>query len=255
MKVLKGPNGRRLQMDVPDRNTINERGEIAGTLLVNGNRRAARWSRRGRAQFLPALPGHTWTNAWSINDEGVVSGWSRRLPNDDGENNPVVWTKTGKVVRLATPPGRADGAAEASNRAGLIVGYTGNLGTDTDPESNQAAVWSARGAQPRLLGPAAPLAYAELVDVNERGQVAGMYGSFTEGGFAAAVPAIWKTGWPRLRPIPLPAKARAHAVAVAQLNDINSRGTIVGNAFGLSAPEYSALQGIYPTIWTCQFGR
>ena len=50
-----------------------------------------RWSPDGKATLLPALPGHTWTNVWSINDDGVVSGWSRKLPNDDGENNPVIW--------------------------------------------------------------------------------------------------------------------------------------------------------------------
>ena len=112
MTVLKGPNGRVQQADVPDRNAINERGEIAGTLLVAGQRRAVRWTRKGKASFLPALPGHTWTNAWSINNDGIVSGWSRKLPNDDGENNPVIWTKSGKVIALKAPPGRADGAAE-----------------------------------------------------------------------------------------------------------------------------------------------
>ena len=100
-----------------------------------------RWTRKGKATFLRPLPGHTWTNAWSIGKDGVVSGWSRKLPNDDGENNPVIWTRSGKVIALKTAPGRADGAAEATNRSGLTVGYLGNLGTDTDPESDQAAVW------------------------------------------------------------------------------------------------------------------
>ena len=93
MTVLKGPNGRRRQADVPDRNAINERGEIAATLLIAGQRRAVRWTRKGKAALLPALPGHTWTNAWSIGEDGVVSGWSRKLPSDDGENNPVIWTQ------------------------------------------------------------------------------------------------------------------------------------------------------------------
>ena len=89
--------------------------------------------------------------------DGVVSGWSRKLPSDDGENNPVIWTKSGKVIALKTAPGRADGAAEATNRSGLTVGYLGNLGTDTDPESDQAAVWRTRTAEPQLIGPARPL--------------------------------------------------------------------------------------------------
>ena len=92
MTLLKGPNGRKQQADVPDRNTINERGQIAATLLIAGQRqRGALDAATGKASSLPALPGHTWTNAWSINSDGVVSGWSRKLPNDDGENNPVIW--------------------------------------------------------------------------------------------------------------------------------------------------------------------
>ena len=42
---------------------------------------------------------------------------------------------------MKTAPGRADGAAEATNASGLTVGYLGNLGTDAAPESDQAAVW------------------------------------------------------------------------------------------------------------------
>ena len=49
-------------------------------------------------------------------------------------------------------------------------------------------------------GPARPAyTYAELVDVNDRGQAAGMSGTFTETGFPEAKPAIWRTGWDGLR--------------------------------------------------------
>ena len=254
MTLLKGPNGRKRQADTPDRNAINERGQITATLLVAGQRRAVRWTRKGKASFLPALPGHTWTNAWSIGKDGVVSGWSRKLPNDDGENNPVIWTKSGKVIALKTPPDRADGAAEATNRSGLTVGYLGNLGTDTDPESDQAAVWQTRTAAPQLIGPTGPYAYAELIDVNDRGQAAGMSGTFTEDGFPDAKPAIWRTGWDSLRTLRVPAKTRAHPVVVTQLNDINARGAIVGDVAGLTAKDFGALSRIYPVLWKCPFG-
>ena len=149
-----------MQADVPDRNAINDRGQIAGTLLIAGRRQAVRWSPDGEATLLPALPGHTWTNAWSINGDGVVSGWSRELPNDDGENNPVIWDASGKVVPLKTAPGRADGAAEATNRSGLTVGYLGNLGTDADPERDNAVVWQSRTAGRACWGaPLPPYGY------------------------------------------------------------------------------------------------
>ncbi len=256
MTMLTGPNGRRSQADVPDRNAINERGEMAGTLLIAGQRQAVRWSPDGKATLLPALPGHTWTNVWSINSDGVVSGWSRKKPNDDGENNPVIWDSSGKVVPLQTAPGRADGAAEATNRSGLTVGYLGNLGTPADPERGNAVVWQSRTAGPRLLGrPAPPYAIAELVDVNDRGQAAGMSGTFTKNGFPVSAPAIWRPGWTALKPLPIPAAARKSQVVVTNLNDINNRGDIVGNVYGLAAKDYSALRRIDPVLWTCPFGR
>ena len=148
MTLLKGPNGKLQQVDAPDRNMVNDRGQIAGTLMINEWPQAVRWAPDGKATVLPALPGHTWTYAFGLNDDGVVSGWSRKLPNDDGEENPVLWDASGKVVPLKTAPGRADGIAEATNRSGLTVGYLGNLGTDgipgvanTDPERDNAVIW------------------------------------------------------------------------------------------------------------------
>jgi hypothetical protein len=256
MTLLRGPGERREQVAVPDRNAINERGEIAGTLTGGGRRRAVRWSRTGKATLLPPLPGHTWTNAWSIAQDGTVSGWSRRLPNEDGENNPVIWSRSGAVTALGTVPGRADGAAEATNRSGLTVGYLGNLGTETDPENDSATAWSSATAAPQFLDRATPQdTYGELVDVNDRGQAAGMSGTFTSTGFPRARPAIWQTGATGLRTLTVPRAARRHRVVSTQLNDINARGDIVGNAFGLSAAAFDKLQRIYPVLWTCPFGR
>ena len=255
MNVLKGPSGRRAQLAAtPDRNAINERGEIAGTLLIAGDMRAVRWTGSGKASILPGLPGHAWTLAWSINRDGVVSGWSRKEPNEDGENNPVAWTASRDVVALKTPPGRADGAAEATNASGLIVGYTGTLGTDQDPESDQAAVWQTAAAEPLLLGPTDPYAFAELVDVNNRGQAVGGTGTFTPNGFADARAAIWQPGETTLRTLPIPAATQTQPVLVSPPTDINNHGTIVGTVFGLAAKAYDQLRDIHAVIWKCQFG-
>jgi uncharacterized membrane protein len=254
MRVLKGPNGRRQQAAViPDRNAINDRGEIAGTLLIAGNMRAVRWRRHGRASLLPALPGHAWALAWSINGDGVVSGWSRRQPNEDGENNPIIWTPSRDAVALKTAPGRADGAAEAANASGLIVGYLGNLGTDQDPESDQAAIWQTTTAAPLLIGPTDPYAYAELVDVNDSGQAVGASGTFAPNGFTDAHAAIWQAGDTALRELPIPAASRRLPVVVSGPNDVNNQGAIVGTVFGLTAKDYSALSRIHAVLWKCQF--
>ncbi len=263
MTVLKGPDGRRRQADPSNRNAINDLGEIVATLLVAGDRRAVRWTQDGRASFLPGLPGHAWTDAFSINDDGVVSGWSRKLPSEDGAENPVLWTRSGKVVPLKTAPGRADGIAEATNRSGLTVGYLGNLGTDgvpgvpnADPERDNAVFWESREARPRLLGRPAPVhVIEELVDVNDHGQAAGMSGTFAANGFISSEPRIWRRGWASLRPLPVPAGARKSRVVVTNLNDINNRGVIVGNVYGLAGGDYSQLRRIDPVLWTCAFGR
>jgi probable HAF family extracellular repeat protein len=259
MTVLNGPNGQLLYTDNPGgggRNAINSSGEMAWTMVVGGDRRAVRWTPDGTATFLPALPGHTWTDAFGINDDGIVSGWSRKLPNDDGAENPVLWTPSGKVLPLKTAPGRADGIAEATNRAGLTVGYLGNQ-TEREPESNQFAVWRTRTAKPQLLGPVRPNLIAELVDVNDRGQAAGMTGTMNPtNGFILARAVIWQTGWPRVRPLALPtASRRANPFLVPQLNDINARGAIVGTVFGLASKDFASLRRIDPVLWTCQFGR
>jgi uncharacterized membrane protein len=252
MTLLKG----RPQVDVPDRNTINARGQMAGTVISGGKRQAVRWSAGGDAFALPPLPGHTWTNAWSVNDQGVVSGWSRALPSDDGENNPVLWDAAGNVAALKTVPGRADGTAEATNRSGMTVGYLGNLGTDADPERDNAVVWSSASAEPQVLGAPAPaFGYSELTDVNDRGRAAGAIGHFTDDGFTVIRPAIWRTGWTALKRLPIPPRARKSRVVVGGANDINRRGDVVGNVFGLTAEDFGALQRIYPVLWRCAFNR
>jgi uncharacterized membrane protein len=259
MTVLKGPGGQLLHTDNPGqagRNAINSRGEMVWTVIVQGKRRAVRWTPEGKATFLPALPGHTWTDAFSINDDGVVSGWSSKISNKIGEENPVLWTPAGKVLPLKTVLGQSDGIADATNRSGLTVGYLGNLGTDKDSEHDQFAVWRSRTAEPRLLGPVRANLITEFVDVNDRGQVTGMTGlANPKTGFVSAKAVIWKAGWNRVRPLALPkASRRASPVVVPALNDINDRGDIVGTVYGAARKDYSSVRRIDPVVWACAFG-
>jgi probable HAF family extracellular repeat protein len=259
MTVLRGPSGRRQQASgnpgSGGRNAINDRGEMTWTLMVAGSPRAVRWAPNGKASLLPRLPGHAWSWAFGINDDGIVSGWSRKLPSEDGEENPVIWTRAGKIVALQTVPGRADGIAEATNRSGLTVGYLGNQ-SDTEPESDQFAVWQTRTAAPRLMGPVRANLIAEFIDVNDRGQAVGLTGALNPNtGFTLAQPMIWRTGWAGPRSLRVPAASRrANPVLVTSLNDLNNRGAIVGNVYGLTGKDYSKLRRIDPVLWTCAFG-
>jgi hypothetical protein len=193
---------------------------------------------------------------FGINDAGIVTGWSRKLPNEDGEENPVLWTTDDKVVALRTARGQADGIAEATNSSGLIVGYLGNLGTDDDPEHDQLAVWRSRTAAPQLLGKPRDWVIAEFVDVNDRGQAVGMTGPLDgKTGFSHASAVVWQKGWTGTRPLAAPAASRkANPVLVMEVNDLNESGAIVGNVFGLSGKAYDKLRRIDPVLWTCAFG-
>ena len=202
------------------------------------------------------MPGHAWTDAFGINDDGIVSGWSRKLPNDDGAENPVLWTRSGKVISLKTVRGQADGIAEATNHAGMTVGYLGNQ-SKAKPEMDQFAVWRTRAAAPQLMGPLRPNLIAEFVDINDRGQAIGMTGTQNpKTGFVSPARAvIWRTGWTAVRSLPVPAASRrANPFVVPALNDINARGAIVGNVYGLAGETYSDLRRIDPVVWTCAFG-
>jgi probable HAF family extracellular repeat protein len=255
MTVLKDPSGKVRPVEPSQRNAINQRGEIAATMFVGDTPRAVRWTSDGKAAFLPGLPGHAWSWVFSINDDGIVSGWSRKLASDDGEENPVLWPRSGKVVPLKTVRGQADGIAEATNRSGLTVGYLGNQ-SPTDPEMDQFAVWKTRTSEPQLLGKRSPNVIAELVDVNDRGQAIGMTGTLDpNSGFVHGNAVIWQTGWADVRPLAVPAAARVNPVLVTQLNDVNAGGAIVGNVYGLSGKAYDKLRRIDPVLWTCAFGR
>jgi probable HAF family extracellular repeat protein len=256
MTVLRAPNGQSAYTDNPGaggRNAINSRGEVAWTLVVGVDRRAVRWTPDGKATFLPGLPGHTWTDASSINDDGVVSGWTRKVSGLDGEEKPVLWDAAAKVTRLRTAPGRANGIAEATNRSGVTVGLLGkgNLGSD----QTDAVVWQSRSAEPRLLDRPAPRRLVELADVNDRGQAVGISGAVAKDGFVLAQPRIWRTGWTSLKPIRIPPELETSPVVVTTVNDINNLGEIVGTVYGLARKNLASVRRIDPVLWTCQFGR
>jgi hypothetical protein len=67
--------------------------------------------------------------------------------------------------------------------------------------------------------------------------------------------AVWRTrtAEPRLRGRVSP---NTNTIAeLVDLNDINARGAIVGNVYGLVGKDFSKLRRIDPVLWTCAFGR
>src|SRR4051794_19529947 len=125
----------------------------------------------------------------------------------------------------------------------------------TAPERDNAVVWQSRTASPHVIGrPARAHAVDELVDVNDRGQAAAVSSTLTNTGFLHSRPRIWRVGWTSLRPLPIPPALRGSRVVVTVLNDINERGAIVGNVYGLAGKDYGKLRRIDPVLWVCPFG-
>ena len=56
-------------------------------------------------------------------------------------------------------------------------------------------------------------------------------------------------------PFASPPQLEYNPVVVTQLNDINARGAIVGDVYGLAAKDFGALSRIDPVLWKCPFGR
>ena len=172
----------------------------------------------------------------------------------------MIWDESDKAIPMKTAPGRADGAADATNRSGLTVGYLGNLGTDgipgvPTPTPRGTMPWSGSHAwQSRACWGAAPVhAFAELVDVNDRGQAAGMSGTFTNTGFPLSSRNL--ADWLEFsEAAPDPGGSTEKPGGGHPLNDINNRGDIVGNVYGLAAKDYCKLRRIDPVLWTCAFG-
>ena len=259
MAVLRGPNGALLHTDNPGlggRNAINSSGEMTWTVIVRGDRRAVRWTPNGKATYLPALPGHAWTDAFGINDDGIVSGWSRKLPNADGAENPVLWTRSGKVIPLKTSPGQADGIAEATQRCRLDGGLS------REPEQDGARDGSVRGVaaasgRATAHGPVARKP-DRRVRRRQRPRAGGRHDGHDEPqdrlppsqgrDLADGLARLFgRSPFRRCLVAPTPSSLPA-------LNDINEQGAIVGNVFGLAGQDLFGPAPHRSGRGTCSFG-
>ena len=135
---------------------INDRGEVVGYSLVDGQAQAIRWTAAGRPTRLPSLGGAGGTTQpFAINNQGVVVGTSYLGPNS-GEQHAVSWSSSGVITDLNLP-GSTFGLASGINNRGQVVGQM------TNP------VWSAYSSQSSFVAPAT----GPAVIVATSGQAAG----------------------------------------------------------------------------------
>jgi probable HAF family extracellular repeat protein len=151
---------------------VNSKGQVVGFSRGGAVEHAFSWTSRGGMVDLGALPGGDGrSEATALNDNGQVIGSSSAKFGSGAFS----WTAAGGMVNLGHIPGTDLTSAAAVNNAGQVVGAWGKMANyrNLGGESH-AFSWTARDG----LIPLPPLTGTDLgewaVDVNNRGQVAGV---------------------------------------------------------------------------------
>ena len=219
--------------DNPFGGEINDRGEAVGyseTSVLDpdgedvcgfGTKLTCRpflWH-QGQLSALPVLDGNN-GQASAMNNRGQITGFAETTIPDSTCTSPshtmlpVLWEK-GQPQPLPTVGSDPDGAANAINDRGQVVGYSG-----TCTAGLHAVLWEDDNASPLpdlKTG-------AQAFGVNDRGQIVGLVGSTDGATFYAA---LWENGTlTNLHTLP------GDFAAIA--SGINNRGQVVGSTLDSS---------------------
>lgn len=181
---------------------------------------------------LPTLPGANNDNAFNLNDEGLVVGFSENGIRDSCLNNgsspifrfeAVLWEPNGKIRELHPLPGDTVGFALGINDGGQVVGASGlcsNTAIPPSPAGAHAVLWEEDGS-PTDLGSLGGKINAAS-SINNRGEVDGASQSSKDGNIHAF---LWTrdTGMRDLGILP-----GAVVTVAACCNTINDEGQVVG---------------------------
>jgi probable HAF family extracellular repeat protein len=181
---------------------------------------------------LPTLGGNN-AEAFAINDQGVVAGFSETrvkdttcasaMPSQVFRYEAVVWSPEGEIHRMRPLVGDTVAYAWAINNSGQVVGASGlcsNTSIPPAPSGPHAVLWERDGTPIDLGGLSGPL-YNVAASINEKGEVVG--GSLAADGTIHAFLWTRTTGMIDLGAYP------GAAVTVAPCcNTNNNNGPIVG---------------------------
>jgi len=110
--------GSSLATDINNSNVV-----VGWSFLADGTQRAFRWTDSTGMTDLGVLPGHNYSRAISITDDGRIIGISGLGGSSDQAD--VVWDASGAIARLDIPmlPGASSGEPADFNPSGSTVGW------------------------------------------------------------------------------------------------------------------------------------
>jgi len=166
--------------------------------------------RSGSIEPLEGLPGGDFSQAFGVNNHGLIVGSS----NTSTTLRAVLWTLDGKTQEIGTLPGDNSSQALAINGQDEMVGFS------SGPQGTRAFLWTKQRGM-RDIGGLPGSDYTEATAINDLGQVAGMSGT------AGATHAfLWTAGRGMLDLGTLPGDRSSKAAA------INNLGQVAGTSHG-----------------------
>ncbi|MGO8927794.1 MAG: hypothetical protein ACLQU3_13005 [Limisphaerales bacterium] len=207
---------------------LNDQDQAVGEsgAAVFSDAHAVLWE-RGVVHDLGTLPGDISSDAYVINNRGVIAGDSY------GPNGviAVVWDSSRRIHRLADLPNWTFSEADCINDLGQIAGWCG-------PDANGdyvAALWQNEDAVPFYLAKVTGGGWGDPISINNRGQVVG---TILPDSGQNWLPALWQDG----SLIELGVfDTDPYAVAF----QINNQGQIVG----FSGQSLTDVTTAHPLLW------
>jgi len=212
---------------------INNQGLVVGTSLNGQGFDAALWT-NGVPLDLGTLDGLPGCAGTGINASAEVAGYCFLL---DGRTEAFLWSKATGMQGIASLQGVGGSTAQAINRFGQVVGYSGGSGNNP----SYAFIWSKTTGKAKNLGklPGYDSSYAWAI--NDLGQVAGESQCLNCSLSNHAV--LWsKTKSSMLDLGVLPGASDSFALG------INNVGQVVGGS------SYSATNELHAFVWSPSTG-
>jgi probable HAF family extracellular repeat protein len=191
---------------------MNHCGQVVGESGgIDGDReKAFVWKEGSSIQGLEGLPGGDYSQAFGVNDQGLIIGSS----NATTTVRAVLWTLNGKIHEIGTLAGDTGSQAFAINNHGQVVGFS------SGPQGTRAFLWTKEGGT-QNLGGLPGTDYTLATAINDSGQVAGRSGTTV-----ATHACLWVPGRAMRDLGTLPGDRTSQAMA------INNLGQVVGFSHG-----------------------